>query len=342
MNNIKVALIGCGKQAPKHISGLRKVPGVEIVLTDVQPAVARELAAKEKLPWLATPGEVFVDPTIQAVDICTPTPTHAGLIMQALSTGKDFFCEKPLCQTAEEAHSIAAKITETGRIGMVGFVYRFAPVFELGHQILDGVAAGGSSPALGKIVTAFFRLGGRGSHQLWKHRRATGGGAISEMLVHMLDLAMWYFGPISETELLTCDLLRPTRMIQGHLEQVDAEDYVLVRLKTTSGVEVICQADLVTPAFTQFIEIQGENGTFFGSIQQDLPSFLFCTEPAPGYSAGKTSFEFQQHNLFEAQMNEFIQSVHAQHPLSPRGIVGDSIVLMDAVEQLHHQRIKSV
>lgn len=222
MNNIKVALIGCGKQAPKHISGLRKVPGVEIILADVQPAVAQELAAKEKLPWVASPDEVFVDPTIQAVDICTPTPTHAGLIMQALSTGKDFFCEKPLCQTAEEARSIAAKTTETGRIGMVGFVYRFAPVFELGHQILDGVAAGGSSPTLGKIVTAFFRLGGRGSHQLWKHRRATGGGAISEMLVHMLDLAMWYFGPISETELLTCDLLRPTRMIHGHLEQVDA------------------------------------------------------------------------------------------------------------------------
>lgn len=337
MDNIKIAIIGCGKQAPKHVSGLRKIPGVELVLADIRPELAQELAAKENLPWVLGPEAVFADPSIQAVDICTPTPAHAGLIMQALSTGKDFFCEKPLCQTPEEASAIAAKVAETGRIGMVGFVYRFAPVFELGHQLMEGIKEGWPSPVLGKVVTAFFRLGGRGSHQLWKHRRSSGGGAISEMLVHMLDLAIWYFGPIAETELLACDLLRPVRAIQGRQERVDAEDYVLVRLKMASGVDVLCQADLVTPAFTQFVEIQGENGTFFGSIQQDLPSFLFCIDPAPGYPEGKTSFELQQRNLFEAQMGEFVQAVQSRQPVA-RGSVQDSSSLIEIIEGIQQRQ----
>src|SRR5260221_9464594 len=105
------------------------------------------------------------------------------------------------------------------------------------------------------------RIGGRGSAALWKHRRAEGGGAINEMLVHMLDLAVWYFGPIERAELMMEDVFRPQRVIGGKTESVDAEDFVLARFWTRGGIPVVIQADLLTPSFTQMIEIQGDNGT---------------------------------------------------------------------------------
>jgi predicted dehydrogenase len=150
------------------------------------------------------------------------------------------------------------------------------------------------------------------------------------MLVHMLDLAIWYFGPVKSAQLVATELLRPKRPIQGKEVAVDAEDFAVARLKMTSGVEVWCQADLITPAFTQFIEVQGEYGTFMASIQQEMPSFIFCTRDVLGYPAGRTTINFGYHNLFEAQMAEFVRSVRFRiQPI--RCIIEDSVLLLEAL-----------
>ncbi len=339
MSNVMVAIIGCGKQAPKHISGLRRIPGVDIILADKDVSLARKLGEKESLPWLESVEEVFTNADINAVDICTPTPSHAPLIRDAVKAGKDFFCEKPLTEDFDEAKELAELVEKNGRIGMVGYIYRFAPIFEQGKSITKGVSLNGECMTLGGVSVAHFRAGGRGSHQRWKHVKAHGGGAINEMLVHMVDLAVWYFGAVKDVDVLACDLLRPQRKIQGDLYDVDAEDYVLVRLTTESGVNVFCQADLVTPAFTQFIEIQGDRGTFVGSIQADMPSYLYVEEEVAGFQKGKNLLDFGGRNLFEAQMADFINSVQTGEQPS-RSTVQDSVLLMEAMMKIK-QGIKS-
>src|SRR5207253_3440791 len=67
-----LAVIGCGKQAAKHISGLRRIDGVELVLADKDPGLARALGAKEGLPWVAEVDAVLADASVAAIDICTP------------------------------------------------------------------------------------------------------------------------------------------------------------------------------------------------------------------------------------------------------------------------------
>lgn len=332
-NELRIGLIGCGKQAPKHISGLRALRGVEIVLADVQPHLAQALANKEGLQCVERPEELFSDPRILAVDICTPTPSHLELIYEAINHGKDFFCEKPLCESPEEARRVAAAVAKNRRVGMVGYAYRFAPVFEMGKDLFREVPNTGVSRVLGPVRFAILRIGGRGSHQLWKHLRATGGGAANEMLVHMLDLALWYFGPVKSAHILRKDLLRQRREINGKLEEVDAEDYILTELQMKSGVTVVCQADLLTPAFTQFVEVQGDDGTFMGSIDPATPSFVFCNKPVDGWKAGRNSFEFGQVNLFEAQMSAFVHAVQTRAE-PPRGNLSDSVQLLETIEML--------
>lgn len=329
----QVAVIGCGKQAPKHISGLRSIPGVRITLADACPQFARALAEQEGLSWADRVEDVFSDPNVHAVDICTPTPTHLELVKAAISSGKDFFCEKPLCESSEEARRIAADTRQSKLVGMIGYVYRFAPVFETGKQLFHDVPEKGASSVLGPIRIANFRIGGRGSHQLWKHLRATGGGASNEMLVHMLDLALWYFGAVRSVQLSTKKLLRPRREIQGRLEEVDAEDYILAELQMKSGVTVVCQADLLTPAFTQFVEVQGDNGTFMGSIDPAMPSFVFCNCEAGGWKQGRTDLHSGQVNLFEVQMSAFIHAIRTR--TAPElSTVDDSVQLLETMEML--------
>lgn len=335
MDKIKIAVIGCGKQATKHVKGLRRMPGVDIVLADTNPVAAKELGEKEGLICNSEPSAVMEDPSVDAVVICTPTPSHLPLMTLAVESGKDFFCEKPLCETLEEADFILGMVEKHNRIGMVGYVYRFVPAFEVGYKLFEDLLQLGESLVLGKIVAANLRLGGRGSHQVWKHLKNGGGGVINEMMVHMIDLAIWYFGAVTSAQFLAHDILRPVRKIQGREVEVDAEDYAVIRLRMESGVEVLCQADLVTPAFTQFAEVQGENGTFMGSIQQDMPSFVFCNEARAGYPAGQTPLKFGERSVFEAQMAEFVRAIRLRRPPS-RCTIADSVRLMNALKKIKY------
>ena len=326
----KIAIIGCGKQAEKHVKGLKAVHSdIEFVFVDTNEAAAKRIAQQAVSAWTTDLDIALQDPSLVAIDICTPTQTHKPLIEAGIAAGKDFFCEKPLCETLQDARDIAALTQNTARTGMIGYIYRFAPVFEETKFILE-------NGILGKPIAATLRIGGRGSHQTWKHLKKTGGGAINEMLVHMLDLALWYFGPVAESQVLDCRLLRAQRIINGQEETVDAEDWVVVRLKTKNGTEVLLQADMVTPAFSQSIEIQGENGTIVASIQPDRPSYVHLDRAVGGYATGKTLFKTGEADYFNAQMKEFLDAVTEKR--SPRKCtVEDSVLVLEALDNIKKQ-----
>ena len=333
---MRIALIGCGKQAIKHLRGLRQCPDVEVILADKEVERARALADAEGLAWVEHSEELLADPAVAAVVLCVPVRSHASLIRQCVSAGKDFFCEKPSCETAAQARELNELTQRSRRIGMIGYVYRFAPIFQTAHTILAGARERETSPVIGKLAVAIIRIGGRGSAALWKHRRAEGGGALNEMLVHMIDLAVWCLGPLERAELMMNELLRPQRMIAGRIETVDAEDFVRARFWTRAGVPVIIQADLVTPAFMQLFEVHGDNGTLMASIQPKMPQFVFTLEPAGSYAAGRTELDSGNVNMFEAQMAAFVAAVR-EGAAHPGGTLADSVRVMEAIDALRDQ-----
>ena len=46
--------------------------------------------------WTKDASELFRDPTIDAVVICSPTALHASQIVEAAKNKKHIFCEKPV------------------------------------------------------------------------------------------------------------------------------------------------------------------------------------------------------------------------------------------------------
>jgi predicted dehydrogenase len=149
----------------------------------------------------------------------------------------------------------------------------------------------------------------------------------------MLDLAVWYFGPIERAELLREDLLRPTRLIAGRMEEADAEDFVLARFTARTGIPIVIQGDLVTPSFTQLIEVQGDNGTLMASIQPEMPQFVYAIRAAGGYPAGRTELRCENINFFDAQMTAFVAALSDRRPERNRTLT-DSTHVMQALEAL--------
>lgn len=58
-------------------------------------------------------AELFGDPEIDIIDVCTPNNDHAPLAIAALDSGKYVICEKPLAPWPELIRDmIAARVTE--------------------------------------------------------------------------------------------------------------------------------------------------------------------------------------------------------------------------------------
>jgi predicted dehydrogenase len=321
----KIGVIGCGKQAIKHVPALQKF-GCEIVLADLDEGVACRLADEFGLKHVASPEEVFEDESIGAVSICTPTPSHFPLIKDALQAGKHFFCEKPLASTHQEARAIQEKVEQTDLVGMVGYLYRFHPAFQLVRDlILDGT--------VGRPYFASFRLGGRGSHRIWKHEKDKGGGAVNEMMVHMLDLVLWYFGKISRTSTILLDTVLTEREVEGKIIQADAEDLAIVHLETEGGVKIICESDLITPSYMNYLEIQATNGSILTSILDYIPSLVFCKEPRGSYQTGINVLNFSKVNLFEKQLRYFLDCINDGNE-PDRNTIRESVYLLELIDAI--------
>ena len=223
---MKLAVIGCGKQGLRHLAALRG--DADLTVADSDPWRARD-AADRLGARLSTIDAVFSSPAIAAIIIATPTSSHAALTRRAIAAGKHVFCEKPFGGDEAAARDIADEAAARGLIGRVGYLYRLAPAIR---------AARAALPSLGSIDTARFVIAAPGNHAAWKHRRDDGGGVANELVSHMIDLALWFFGSMRDCTVLEQQQTHPRRTIVGAAVAADADDRVAARLISQSGVTI--------------------------------------------------------------------------------------------------------
>jgi len=331
---MKIAIIGCGKQAPKHISGLLNASAVdEIFVADLFPAQSEALAGKyESNVKTMSIDDVFTRDEIDGVVIATPTPAHHDLCKRAILSGKPFLVEKPLASTYEQAEELLTLSNEKSVPGMVGFIYRFAPVFGEINTLL----AGNDDNVLGAPKHALFRIAGRGSDQAWKHSAEKQGGAISEMMVHMIDLAVWYFGAAKDIKLVDNALVHPQRMIRGETIDCDAEDWSVASLVMENGTRVLIQADMISPVFRQFIEVNGDNGLVEGSIQNTFQDAVTLFEERGDFEKGRQLLKVEPGNFYINQLACFLDMVESKSQPA-NCTLGDAVEVMRIQAELKNQ-----
>jgi predicted dehydrogenase len=323
---LKIGVVGCGKIAERHAAAYRKL-GVNMVVADASNGAAEAFAIQYGLEHQHQPDELLNDPSISAIDVCTPTVHHRDLIVRALAAGKHVFCEKPLCRTLTEAREIEDAARQSGRTLMVGYLQRFHPASQMVKQVLD-------ERIIGRPYFALFRVGGRGDQAPWKHQRAAGGGVLLEMLVHKLDQIVWFFGPAERVTVLICDTLRPLRNVRGQLVTADAEDLVLLQIEA-GGTRILCQGDFITPSYMDHLEVQGENGSIFSSLLHFMPTIIHCKERRGIYNEGSNFYTFPMVNLFERELSHFIATIQDRTTRNINSLE-DSIRVMDIIEQIGH------
>ncbi len=111
---------------------------------------------------------------LDAVFVLTPRSEHVHATKNALEAGVDVFCEKPLATRLDDAEMLAQVATDNGRVLMVGFNRRFAPVYQSGRAAF---------PAAGATFCV-----------AQKNRAGSEYRATFENAIHMIDLLRWYCG----------------------------------------------------------------------------------------------------------------------------------------------------
>lgn len=192
MDKIRTVVVGCGggrgvwftEEVAKHEQ--YELVALADSIRPAAQAVARHIELPDT-PVFATTEEALDNVAADAVVIATPDGEHIGAALAALSRGKRVYVEKPLAITLEDCVKIVEADSNAGRLTMVGFNLRFAPLYiKINGMIRDG--------AVGDVLTIQadeFYEGGKTYFRRWNRLRRCGGGLWITKASHDFDLLYW-------------------------------------------------------------------------------------------------------------------------------------------------------
>jgi 2-hydroxy-4-carboxymuconate semialdehyde hemiacetal dehydrogenase len=241
---MKVIVAGAGAFGRKHLDGIQKIDGVEVVsIVDSVPELASKVADQYDIGHTTTDlAEALALPGVDAAILATPTQMHAQQSIQCMDAGKHVEVEIPVADSFADAKAVLAKQQETGLVCQVGHTRRYNPSHQWVH---NKITAGELTIQQMDVQTYFFRrsnLNAEGEprswtdHLLWHHA------------AHTIDLFQYQTG----------EKVVAQNAVQGpmHPDLGIAMD-MSIQLRTESGI--ICTLSL---SFNN----DGPLGTFFRYI----------------------------------------------------------------------------
>jgi len=195
MAKIRVAFLGCGGIAGKHVRSLKVREDVELVAgCDVDVEIVKKFFARHlddsapAPPAFSDTEAMYAAARPQAVVICTPHTLHFEQAIEALDAGCHVLLEKPMVTSAEHAYAMKEKVDETGKVFIVAYNTPCTPEFHyLREQIRTG-ALGRLELVNGYLSQDWRRL----TTGQWRQDPAlSGGGQAYDSGAHLLNSLCW-------------------------------------------------------------------------------------------------------------------------------------------------------
>lgn len=317
---MRIGLLGAGRIGSIHGGNIAAHPRADLAaIADADEAVAQRLAVSTGAAVASIDG-IVDDKKIDAIFICTPTDTHAGLIERAIRAGKAVFCEKPVDLDAARIRACLEVVRGAGGKLMIGFNRRFDPSFaairrrigegEIGNVELVTVLSRDPAPPPPSYV-------------------ARSGGLFRDMMIHDLDMARFLLGeePVEVHAVGSC-LVDPAIGAAGDV------DTAAVLLKTASGkIAQISNSRRATYGYDQRIEVHGSAGLLaagnrYATTVEHADAKGYTRDPALPF------FLERYAEAYRAELDAFVAAMRDNAPLSPGGDDGlKAQMLADAATQ---------
>jgi predicted dehydrogenase len=123
-DHVRFGMIGIGMQGSGLLGNSIALPGVECVaacdLYDGRHTLSREITNLPALPVTRRYHELLDNKEIDCIVAAVPDHWHKQVVVDAVSAGKDIYCEKPMSHTAADGVEMVAAAKKTGRIVQIG------------------------------------------------------------------------------------------------------------------------------------------------------------------------------------------------------------------------------
>lgn len=359
---VRIGMIGYRFMGKAHSLAYRNLPfyfdtKVEPVLQAIAGRNSEEVRkASRKLGWqeAVTDWRSLMERNdIDVIDIVSPNQFHAEMSIAAAQAGKHIICEKPLAVSLAEAKRMEQEAIRAGVTHMVCFNYRFSPAVQMAKLLISEGRLG----VIRHIRATYLQdwLCDPEFPLLWRlTKQSSGSGALGDLASHMIDLARYLVGEISEVTGMMNTFIsqRPLPDNDASINRyknVDVDDGVAFLARFANGASGVFEASRISPGNRNGnrFEINGEKGSicwdlenlnmlhvYFEKDDPGLQGFraIHCTESLhpyagaywpPGHSIG-------YEHTFINMMKEFMGAIS-----------GDENALPDFKDGLRNQSVLS-
>lgn len=319
MNGKKLhfGIIGAGRIGKVHAETLAfRLPDVEVMaVADVNGAAAAALAQRCNIPRVAASAEEIIgDKSIEAVLICSPTGTHADLIVQAAQAGKHIFCEKPIAFSLKKIDAALAAVKQAGVQLQIGFNRRFDSNFA---RVRKAVASGEiGTPLMMHIISR------DPAPPPIEYVKASG-GIFLDMTIHDFDMARFLIGDEVE-EIYTAAGVR----VDPAIGEAGDLDTALVLMRFKNGViGTIDNCRKAPYGYDQRVEILGSEGKI--ATENRYPNEAVVSTGKSVYNDLPLNFFMDRYTeSFALELGAFAEAVLAGKATPVTGIDGRIPVAM--------------
>ncbi|MEM2945062.1 MAG: Gfo/Idh/MocA family oxidoreductase [Thermoproteota archaeon] len=279
-SRVNVGISGLGRSGwDLHANALEKCSSMYRVVAVFDPLEERREEAVNRFGCRAYKdfNSLLMDEEVELVVIATPSHLHASQTIEALKSGKNVVCEKPMATSLAEADEMIRVARKTGRILTVFQNKRYTPDFLKVKEIVR-------SGKLGRIVLVKIYLHSFGRRWDWQTLKKFGGGELNNNASHLIDQAIQLVG--EDVEVFFCDLQRT-------LTLGDAEDHVKIILGGPGSTKVDIEVTRACAYPQDYWLIMGTQGSLSGNGNtirwkyfdpKDLPPRQVETRPTPDRS----------------------------------------------------------
>ncbi|MDQ0972509.1 UDP-N-acetylglucosamine 3-dehydrogenase [Neobacillus niacini] len=170
-----------------YADSLRKIDGVQIVgIADDDQRRGENAAAKYNTKFFKG-HEELLQQDLDAVIITSENCKHREHVVAAAMAGKHILCEKPLATKVEDAKEMIEVCKQNQVILQTAFPVRFNSAVVRAKKIIE-------NGELGQIFAIKGTNRGTNPGGWFVDRAKSGGGAVIDHTVHVVDLMRWFMG----------------------------------------------------------------------------------------------------------------------------------------------------
>jgi len=256
-----VAVIGYGGQGAWHCNRIKTSDVVTLAGTYDIRENRRTAAQNDGVFVYGSNEEIFADSSVDIIVVATPNDIHEELVVNALKSGKNVICEKPVALSVASFDRMVEAQNESRKLLSVHQNRRWDVDYLGVKRVIE-------SGEIGEVIRIESRIhGSRGIPSDWRCQREYGGGMILDWGVHLIDQMLT----------LITDKVVKINCFTTHITNNEVDDGFRLELVFLSGktayVEVGTYNFLSLPRFY----MQCKDGTMYLDSWQEKPKIARLT-----------------------------------------------------------------